>query len=106
MSAVGVQLLPMITLSRMMTAFVVLEPESKPAVSPTCLSRASSSFLSTMVTNASILVRSCPDLVLSVKEYVTTGMRVLFWMNFLSSVRTSAASAQRKQEEMNTASAS
>ena len=90
----------------MIMAFVVDEPESMPAVSPTCRSRASNSFRSTIVTSASIRVSIWADLVLSVKEYVTTGSRVCSWMYFLSSVRTSAASAQRKQEAMNTASAS
>ena len=54
----GVQSLPMILLSCMMTALVVDDPESRPAVRPVCLSLARSSFLVTMVTRASILVSS------------------------------------------------
>ena len=64
----GVQSFPMILLSCMMTAFVVEEPESSPAVRPVCLSLARSSFLVTMVTRASILVSSWDALSLSVKE--------------------------------------
>ena len=90
----------------MMTALVVEDPESSPAVIPVCLSLARSSFLVTMVTNASILVRSWDALSLSVNEYVTTGSLVFSWMNLLSSFLTRAASAHLKQVVMNTASAS
>ena len=105
-SAEGVQALPMILLFSMMTALVVEEPESRPAVMPDCLSLARSSFLVTMVTRASILVSSWDALSLSVKEYVTTGSLVFSWMNLLSSFLTRAASAHPKQVVMNTASAS
>jgi len=102
----GVQSFPMILLFSMMTAFVVEEPESSPAVMPVCLSLARSSFLVTMVTRASILVSSWDALSLSVKEYVTTGSLVCSWMNLLSSFLTRAASAHLKHVVMNTASAS
>ena len=52
----------------MMTALVVEDPESSPAVRPDCFSLASRSFLVTMVTSASILVRSWAAFSLSVKE--------------------------------------
>ena len=64
----GVQSLPMILLFSMTTALVVDDPESRPTVMPVCLSLARSSFLETMVTRASILVRSWDALSLSVNE--------------------------------------
>ena len=90
----------------MTTALVVDEPESRPAVRPVCLTLARSSFLSTIVTSASILVSSCEALSLSVNEYVTTGSLVFSCMNLLSSFLTNAASAHLKHVVMKTASAS
>ena len=58
----------MILLFSITTAFVVDDPESRPTVRPVCLSLARSSFLETMVTNASILVSSWDALSLSVNE--------------------------------------
>ena len=96
----------MILLSFMMTAFVVAEPESRPMVSPSCRSRASRARRRAIVTSASIRVSSVPEVVRSVNEYVTTGRRDGSWMYRRSSFRTMAASAQRKQVAMKTASAS
>ena len=64
----GVHDFPMILLLSMTTALVVDDPESSPTVSPDCLSLARSSFLVTIVTRASILVRSWEAFSLSVNE--------------------------------------
>ena len=78
MSFVEVQPVPITLLFSIRTAFVVVEPESSPRVSPSCFSRARMLLRVTVVANASIRINSSSALVLSVKEYVTTGIRVLF----------------------------
>ena len=104
MSFVEVQPVPITLLFSIRTAFVVVEPESSPRVSPSCFSRARMLLRVTVVANASIRMNNSSAFVLSVKEYVTTGIRVLFWMKRLTSFLTNAPSAHLKQVAMNTAS--
>jgi len=67
-SVVGFHPVPITWLSFITTALVVVEPESIPAVRPVCFSRAKRPRYLTVVTRASILVRSVSAVVLSVKE--------------------------------------